>query len=287
MATETKRAGRWLLSIVIAVVAAAMILYGITQIVLSASLSDKNMHALANELELEEYMDKPALVKTLNTVIYKWTNAFSSSSIYATEDTLSNFYDEAQVKDFIGDVFCKIATSLKTGKPLNVTTEEMVPLTETLRQYVSGKLGEEITTEQCAEELNNAVSLKKLNVPFPHLVRLGLGIALIVIAVALLAVMLFVRRENLFMGGFYLALSFGVPAIAHLIAAGALKASDFAISYFPVIRWVEYVRHGLKTSGIICLVLAVAGIALMIAYLIDKKRVKDMTANRRKEADIL
>lgn len=126
MAKENEHFGRWLLSVLIAIVAAALILYGAAQTALAASVSRRNTRAIAETVPLEEVLDRPTLLKTVNTVIYRWTNAFSGSSIYATEETLSEYYDESAVRDCLGNVYAAVGRSLKTGRPTAVTAEDLL-----------------------------------------------------------------------------------------------------------------------------------------------------------------
>ena len=288
MAKEKNHFGRWLLSVVIAVVAAALILYGVTQLALSSSLSRKNMRALAETVRIEEVADRPTLVRIVNTVIYKWTNAFSSSSIYATEATLPTYYDEAEVKDALGNVYAQVGRSLKTGKPTDITAKDLLPAMGRLRGCIGEKLGVQITDEMCLEELEGAVDVRSLNRTYPKIVRVWLGIILIAVAVLLLAVMLFVRRENLFMGGFYLTLSFGIPGVVLFISSLSLSTLPRALSSFlPEEAWLMIIKKCLRTTGAACFIAAALGVVLMIAYLVDRRRVKKLTAHRRKEEDLL
>lgn len=288
MAKENKRLGRWLLSVLIVIVAAACILYGVAQIALSSSLSSKNMHALADGMNVGEYMDRPMLVKTVNTVIYRWTKAFSSSSIYITEADLPAFCSEETVKECLGNLFTEIGKALKKGGSTSVTAQQLLPLMDPVRRYVGEKLGVTITDEMCMEELNKGVLLGNLNGTYPKAVRLGLGLALIGAAVLLLAVMLFLRRENLFVGGFYLALSCGLPGLVLIILSKTLTVTPAAIgAYFPGVQWLQIYKKCMSSTGLITLLAAVLGIGLMVAYVIDKKRVQKLSARKRKEEDLL
>lgn len=287
MAKESKRPVRWLVSVLIAIAAAAMILYGTAQAALADSLSAKRMRTLADGAQIGPYMDRPALVGAYNTVIYKWTNAFSSSSVYLTEQILDEYCGEEDIRRFIGELYATLGRTLKTGGTLRLTEENALSLIEPLRADLSAKLGTEITREMCLGELNAALEISDRAANYPRLVRLVPGLALIGAALLLLAVMLFVRRENLFMGGFYLALSFGIPGVALLIGSGTVPASAFRYPFFPAERWIGIFRASLRTFGTVCLVTAAAGVLLMIAYVIDKRRVGNLVRNRRREEDQL
>ena len=267
MAKETKRAGHVLLSVLIALIATALITFGLLHLSASASLSSKNMHALAENVDVEEYLDKPTLVKLINNIIYRWTKASPSSSIYATEDTLSNFYDETRVRTFIGDVYNAIARSMKTGKELTLPTDDVLPLAEPLRQYVSGKIGREITGEECAEEIGKAINLKAAYPEIPHVVRLGLGIGALAFAAVLLIVLLLLRRENPSMGFLHAALAFALPALVMLIGSKGVESSWYSISNFPVDKWIEVFRKSIRVTGILCLIPVVICLILMVVLM--------------------
>lgn len=281
MAKENKRFGRWLFSVVAAIAAAVLILYGCVQISMYSSLSDKNMRLLADGADLETIADKDALSRAVNTVIYKWTNAFSTSSVYVTQNTVAGFFDEAKARDVLGTYYCAEAHTLKTGEPAAFETKDLLPLTETLRSRVSDMTGREIPEEAFAEELESAVRFTSAQ--YPRLVRRGLGIIMIVIAVLLLGVMLFVRRENLFMGGFYLLFAAGVPAVICLVLSKLSLSGLFTIPDIPLAGWLTFLKNALHGTGLVCLIPAVIGLGLMIAYQIDKKHVKQLVSNKRRE----
>lgn len=275
-----------LISVLITVISIALVFYGSIQLSLSASLSNKNMNALAQEVDLDNYLDKPVLAKILNTAIYKWSNAFAGSSLYINEQTVADQYRPEDVRQFLSRIFCNFARSLKGERLSALGAEDIMPLVEPLRLSMQEKLGVNISEETCIAEINAAVRSNGLLVSRPHIVRKGLGIAALVLTLILLLIMLFLRKENLFMGGLDLAVSFGIPALILMLIPFPFQLASAQAEGFPFELWLKILNKTIQRGWLLMLIPVAVGIIIMIAYQIDKRRIAVLSAGKPSKEEI-
>ena len=147
---------RRILTILLAVVAACLLVYGVILITVQQAFSDQTIERTIQAVDLEKYYGKE-MAEAVDVGIMHLTNSAYTDTLYLKAEDLNKVLDEKAIKTFLSKTIKECVHALKKNRQAEITSEELLPLLVGIGRYIQTETGITVTDEMLQKEIEEAI----------------------------------------------------------------------------------------------------------------------------------
>lgn len=274
---------RRVLSIVLALISTAMIVYSSLTMALKDSFSKKNINRVCQQIDfLSTYGD--IATDVINVGIMHLTDSAYTENLYLTPERLNEFFNETTLRSFIVNKLYEFSEALTRGKDAYLSSAEIAELLKPIVVHIEDETGIIITDNMLIKEVSKAIGgYELITMSNIQIIHPTIATVLLVIGVILLLLSFVLGLSEDFMwhdiiaSCIVIALCILIICAFLFLASGLISRIDKYVEGISLVGdkllnlWIQQTRSLFARRGVIALLSLVLPIGMILICLIDKR----------------
>ncbi len=279
MKSDSISQGRRILTIFVAVMICLLIVFGTISLTLNEMFSKSMIKKTVSSLSLETIYGRYA-VDAVNVGIMHLTDSAYTDSLYLTQDTITDVFDERAVKEFFINKLSEFGRAIVVGTNAEWNAKELVPLFDGLRNHIKKEVNITLTDEDIIKEISlatggeNHVLDKSFKFISPWLAVAALAFALLLIMFeyaasypsvrngSVVCIIALVAASMTILVISFLAIKLNVSAILEVLGGGIVQ------------KWLGFLPVVLRRNALLILLGIIPLVVILCLKIADDKRIR-------------